>query len=48
MVYTKIFPTIMIALSLLSAISYAVNDMTDWRHILYWIFAAGLTFCLTY
>ena len=45
---TKVFPTIMIALSLLSAIVYAIKDITDWRHIGYYLFAAGLTICVTY
>lgn len=45
---TKAFPTVMIALSILSAIVYAIKDITDWRHYGYWLAASFLTFCLTY
>lgn len=45
---TKLFPTIMIALSLLSALSYAIDDITNWRKIGYWIAASMLNFCITY
>ncbi len=48
MISTRTLPTIMILLSLLSAAGYAWRDVTDWRHILYWLFAAGLTFTVTY
>jgi ABC-type multidrug transport system permease subunit len=44
----KIFPTIMIILSILSALMYTIRDIADWRHILYYLFAAGITFCITY
>jgi len=43
---TKIFPTAMIVLSLLSAGFYAANQ--DWRKTVYWIAAATLTFVVTY
>lgn len=44
----KLFPTIMIVLSLLSAISYGINDISDWRHILYFISGATITFSVVY
>ena len=44
----KLFPTIMIILGVLSALSYAIKDMSDWRHIGYWLAASFLTYCVTY
>jgi hypothetical protein len=44
----KLFPTIMIVLSFLSAASYAYADYTDWRHIGYWIASSILIFSVTY
>lgn len=48
MLNPKAIPTAMIVLSLLSAAVYACNDYTDWRHIGYWMCAAGLNYCVTY
>lgn len=44
----KFFPTLMIILSFLAAINYAVKDITDWRHIIYFICGGILTICVTY
>jgi hypothetical protein len=44
----KIFPTIMIIFSILSALMYAIRDIADWRHIGYWLAASTITFCVTY
>ena len=44
----KVLPTIMIILSMMSAIGYAVNDITDWRHYGYWLSGSLITMCVTY
>lgn len=44
----KTLPTIMIVLSILSAAHHACVNPTDWRHIGYWLCAAGLNYCVTY
>jgi hypothetical protein len=48
MVSPKLFPTLMIVLHLLSAITYAINDFSDWRKIGYFTAGAVLTYCVTY
>lgn len=48
MISPRTLPTLMIVLSLLSAATYAWHDIADWRHILYWLAAATLTFTVTY
>lgn len=45
---TRFFPTIMIVLQIAAAFVYAWHDPYDWRHIGYWLCAAGLTYCVTY
>jgi len=42
----KILPTIIIVINLLSSIPYFIN--LDWRHGVYWLAAAILTFTVTY
>ena len=44
----KFFPTLLIALSLGSAIVYASKGLDNWRMILYWLAAAVLTTVVTY
>jgi hypothetical protein len=44
----KFLPTIMIGLQTLTAMSYAVNDIHNWRMIGYWAAASVLTICVTY
>ncbi len=41
-----IFPTILIALDVFSAIPYAMKS--NWRMAVYWLAAATLTACVTY
>lgn len=48
MLTTKFFPTLMIVLQIAAAGVYAWYDLGDWRHIGYWLCAAGLTYCVTY
>lgn len=48
MLSPKALPTAMIVLSLLSAAHYAYINPADWRHIGYWLCAAGLNYCVTY
>jgi hypothetical protein len=48
MLTTKLFPTLLIALDVLAAASYAWHDITDWRKIVYWLAAAILTTAVTY
>jgi hypothetical protein len=48
MLKTKIFPTILIVLDIMAAAGYAMNDLHDWRKIIYWISAAVLTVCVTF
>jgi len=43
---TLIFPSIMVALSILSAVVYATHG--DLRHTIYWAAAAALTASVTY
>jgi len=42
----KVFPTIMIALSICAAMVYIPSG--DWRHAGYWFAAAALNFCVTW
>jgi hypothetical protein len=42
----KLFPTILIILDVCAAGMYVSSG--DWRHIIYWIAAAVLTFTVTY
>lgn len=42
----KVFPTILIILDVLAAGMYVSSG--DWRHIIYWLAAAVLTFTVTY
>ena len=44
----KLFPTIMIVLSLGASIVYAMKGFSNWRMIVYWIAAATLTAVVTY
>lgn len=44
--FHKIFPTVMIVLSILSALCYVPSF--DWRHIVYWVSAAAITYVVTY
>ena len=46
MKHTYIFPSILIALDVLSAIAYGFNK--DWRQVIYWLAAAMLSACVTY
>jgi hypothetical protein len=46
MKHTHIFPSILIALDVLSAIAYGFS--TDWRQVIYWFAAATLSACVTY
>lgn len=48
MISPKLFPTLMIVLHILSAISYAMCDISDWRKIGYFTAGAVLTYCVTY
>lgn len=48
MISPRFLPTCMIILSLGAAGVYAATDYTDWRHIGYWVCAAGLNYCVTY
>lgn len=41
-----IFPTTLVVLDTLAALSYAVQR--DWRMMIYWLAAATLTACVTY
>jgi hypothetical protein len=42
----KLFPTILIILDVLAAVMYVPSG--DWRHVVYWLAAAILTFTVTY
>lgn len=44
--YSKLFPTILIILDICAAIGYLPSG--EWRKILYWLFAAGLTYTVTW
>jgi hypothetical protein len=46
MKYTYIFPSILIALDVLSAIAYGFSK--DLRQVIYWLAAATLSACVTY
>lgn len=46
MKYTYFFPSILIALDVLSAVAYCFSR--DWRQATYWIAAATLSVCVTY
>ena len=46
MKYTYIFPSILIALDVLSAIAYGFSRA--WRQVTYWLAAATLSACVTY
>ena len=46
MKYTYIFPSILIALDVLSAIAYGFSK--DWRQVIYWFAAAALSAYVTY
>lgn len=46
MKYTYIFPSILIALDVLSAITYGFSR--DWHQVTYWLAAATLSACVTY
>jgi len=48
MMFTKVFPTILIVLDVLAAGGYAYHDLSDWRKIGYWLSAAVLTYCVTW
>ena len=42
----KLFPSVLLILDIAAAVVYACHG--DWRKTLYWLFAAGLTFVVTY
>jgi len=42
----KIFPTVLMIIDVCAAISYVPTG--DWRKIFYWLFAAGLTYMVTF
>ncbi len=42
----KILPTVLMLIDIGAAIPYGLQG--DWRRCLYWLFACGLTFCVTY
>ena len=46
MKHTHIFPSILIALDVLSAIAYGFSR--DRRQVIYWLAAATLSVCVTY
>ena len=46
MISERTMPTIMIVLSLLSAIGYIPSG--NWRQVAYWLAAAVLTYTVTY
>ena len=46
MKYTCIFPSILIALDVLSASAYGFSH--DGRQVIYWLAAAPLSACVTY
>jgi hypothetical protein len=46
MTAAKLFPTILIVLDVLAAVMYLPSG--DWRHVVYWLAAAVLTFTVTY
>lgn len=46
-IMSKFFPCLLIALDVLAALVYAVQD-GDWRRFIYWIAAAVLTASVTF
>lgn len=46
MTASKIFPTILIALSVCAAIAYIPTS--DWRRVVYWLAGATLNFVVTW
>jgi hypothetical protein len=42
----KILPTVLIIIDIFAAIGYIPTG--EWRKILYWLFAAGLTYVVTW
>jgi len=42
----KILPTVLIVIDVCASVPYFVQG--DWRLGFYWIFAGGLTFCVTW
>lgn len=44
---SRLFPCVLIALDVLAALVYAVQD-GDWRRFIYWIAAAVLTASVTF
>lgn len=44
--FEKILPTVLIIIDLLAAIPYGY--LGNWRMCLYWLFAAGITFVVTW
>ena len=44
--YVKILPSVLIVIDVFAALTYLPSG--DWRHVLYWLFAAGLTFVVTW
>lgn len=46
MKYTYFFPSILIALDVLSAAVYAIAR--EWRQAVYWLAAATLSICITH
>jgi hypothetical protein len=45
---TKLFPTIMIVLSIAAAIVYAMKGWSEWRMVVYWTSAAALNYSVTW
>ena len=45
---TKVFPTIMIVLSVAAAAVYALDGWAEWRMVAYWSAAAVLTYVVTF
>jgi hypothetical protein len=48
MLKTKFFPTLLIILDICAAAGYGLQGWHEWRKIFYWLFAAGLTYCVTW
>lgn len=48
MLNSKFFPALLIALDILAAVGYGLENWRDWRHIVYWLSAAVLTYCVTF
>jgi hypothetical protein len=45
---TKVFPTIMIVLSVAASIVYAMKGVAEWRMAVYWAAAATLNYVVTW